>query len=171
MKRTVYFLFVCLLICSIFSGCSRQEKGASLIPDIDWEAKIHEETIFQETAIDKAIADAVTLKVTDVTEEVITVKITAPDIGDEIIAWYDSVPENEFSEAAMETEIIRLIGEGQAEETDLTLNYVYKPTEEVIINYTNAYYNEIYCGIAAFYDYAMAGLYEEVIEMGDGNAE
>ena len=169
MKRILSILFACLFLCSLLAGCKTKEQSEDgpHIPDIDWEAKISDETIFQETAIDQAIANAVTIKVTDVTEESVTVNITAPDVGDEIIAWYDNVPEGEFSEAAMEAELVRLIENGQTEETELILNYVYKPTEEVIIDYTNAYYNEIYCGIAAFYDYAMAGLYEEVIEMGE----
>lgn len=173
MKRVIYLFLLCFLVSSMFAGCKpkAQSEDVPRIPDINWEEKIHEETIFQETAIDKAMADAVTIKVSDVTEDTVSVIVTAPDIGDEIIAWYDSIPENDFSETAMETELIRLISESKPEEATLTLNYVYKPTEEVIINYTNAYYNEIYCGIAAFYDYAMAGLYEEVIEMGDGNAE
>ena len=117
------------------------------------------------------MADAIKIKVKDVTEEHIVVKVFAPDIGDEIIAWYDAVPDDQFSLSVMEEEIVRLIKDAKAEETEFTLGYARKAEGDVAIEYSSTYYAAIYCGLGTFYDYALSGLYNEVIEMGEAASE
>ena len=75
----------------------------------DWIALLREELYSEDTPLTKAMADAVTLKLVDESETSITVQVTAPDVSDAALEWFEAVSEDDYSDQALEDTLLELL--------------------------------------------------------------
>lgn len=75
----------------------------------DWIALLREELYSEDTALTRAMAKAVTLKLIDESETAITVQVTGPDVSDAALAWFRNVSEEEYTDQALEDTLLELL--------------------------------------------------------------
>ena len=162
-KCKIIFLFVLVLSFLIHAGCSKDEP-ANLITT-DWEQIIRTDFFSGETPMEKAMAEAVSFKVKQDGEQ-IAVTVTAPDICDNLLNWMDAVSDDEFTESAMEQEILRLLKESKKTEVTYTLNCSGEG-ESAEIAYTSEFGEAMTCGLTRFY----AEVTQRILEEMEGNVK
>lgn len=126
----------------------------------DWLALLEKEAFAGEEALAQMVEGAVGLQVGATTASTVTVKVTAPNVTEALMQWYDE--QTSFSGEAMEEQIRQLL-KGKKTETSFTLSYVLVEGEPVI-TYPEGYANALSCGLTAFYD----TLYERILEQMGG---
>lgn len=124
----------------------------------DWLTLLKSEAFAEEEGLAKLVADAVQLQVTATTPSTVTVKITAPDISGELLAWYDA--QESFSGQALEAEIQRLL-KGKPMETQFVLPYSQVDGVPAVI-YPDGYADALSCGLSEFYDVLYGRILEQM---------
>lgn len=153
-KFRFVFLFAAILL--IVFGCGTKQ----LIP-FSWTEHIRWECMSGETAVEKAQAEVVILKAKKKSEGVLAVTIKAPDIYEGLMEWLNTVPEEDFTDENLETEIIKLLSEADPSENTVELSYT-KSKEGVKIAYTQEFANLISCGMVRFYNDCMLNAITEL---------
>lgn len=94
----------------------------------DWIAMIREELYCEDTALTRAIADAVTLTLVSESDTGITVEVTAPDVSDAALEWFLNVSEEDYSDQALEDTLLELLkGETASAVFELPFDHDGKP--------------------------------------------
>ena len=162
-KRSLLFMITIVIAVLIQAGCSKNEP-ANLVAT-DWEQIIRTDFFSGETPMEKAMAESVSFKVKQDGEQ-IAVTVTAPDICDNLLNWMDAVSDDEFTESAMEQEILRLLKESKKTEVTYTLNCSGEG-ESAEIAYTSEFGEAMTCGLTRFY----AEVTQRILEEMEGNVE
>lgn len=157
MKQKTYLIFVLVLMLILSAGCAKEEA-------FDWEGKIKTDIFNGDSEIEKAITEAVTYEV-EQKEEALLVTVKAPDICDGLLEWMEQVPDEEFTETAMEQEILRLLKESKAEKNTYELDYAIEG-EVGQISYSAEFIDAMSCGLNRFY----AEVTRRILEEMGGNA-
>jgi flagellar basal body-associated protein FliL len=121
MKRKVRLLPILLILAALIIGgvvlgiflyANQQEDEPSepaAAEKTDWIAILREELYSEDTPLTQAMADAVTLKLVDESETSITVEVTAPDVSDAALEWFEAVSEDDYSDQALEDTLLELL--------------------------------------------------------------
>ena len=110
-----------------------------------------------------AVTDVIKLQVTGTSASAITVTVTAPNITQALLDWYDT--QQIFSGEALESQIAALL-KGEAMEQTFTLPYSLSG-DVPVITYPDGYADALSCGLSAFYDI----LYARILEQMGGAAQ
>ena len=161
--RKIIFLFVLVMSFLVQAGCSK-DKPENLIAT-NWEQIIRTDFFSGEAPIEKAMAESVSFKVKQDGEQ-ITVTVTAPDICADLLNWMEAVSDNEFTEAAMEQEILRLLKESRKMEVTYTLTCSGEG-ESAGIAYTSEFGEAMTCGLTHFY----AEVTQRILDEMEGSVE
>lgn len=144
-KHIPVILVVLLSVLLLHAGCSNDDQSNST----DWVQIIRADFLSGKSIIEEAIAEVVSVDVKQ-EESQITVTVTAPDICDELLNWLDYVTDDEFTETAMEEEILRLLKDSEKIETEYLLSCSGEG-ETAEISYTSEFGEAMTCGLTRFY--------------------
>mgnify|MGYP003290513940 CR=1 FL=1 len=158
MKQKTYVILALILLLILSAGCAKEET-------FDWEGKIKTDFFDGDSEIEKAIAEAVTVEV-EQKDEMLHVTVKAPDICDGLLEWMEQVPDEEFTETAIEQEILRLLKESKDEKNIYELDYAIEG-EVGQINYSAEFTDAMSCGLNRFY----AEVTQRILEEMGGNVE
>lgn len=148
MKKRSRLAITAIVIAILFQvGCSKDVQENIMVTN--WEQIICTDFFSGDTTIEKAMAESVSYEVKQEEEQVV-VTVNAPDICDELLNWMESVSDEEFTEAAMEQEILRLLKESKKTEVTYTLNCSGEG-ETAEIAYTSEFGEAMTCGLTRFY--------------------
>lgn len=157
MKKKTYLILALVVMLILSAGCAKEDA-------FDWEGKIGADFFDGDSEIEKAITEAVTYEV-EQKDEMLLVTVKAPDICDGLLAWMEQVTDEEFTEAAMEQEILRLLKESKAEKNIYELDYAIEG-EVGQISYSAEFTDAMSCGLNRFY----AEVTQRILEEMGGNA-
>lgn len=160
-KRSLFLIIICTIILLLQTGCSKEDQ----VNSTDWDQIIHTDFFSGDSTIERAIAESVSFKVKQEGEQV-AVTVNAPDICVELLNWMEFVSDEEFTEAAMEQEILRLLKESKKTETTYTLNCSGEG-ETAEIAYTSEFGEAMTCGLTRFY----AEVTQRILGEMEGNVE
>lgn len=153
-------LIIVLVLLMVFSaGCAKEE------PAFDWESKIKTDFFDGDSEMEKAIDTVVSFEVKQEDDKLL-VTVKAPDICDGLLGWMEQVSDEEFTEAAMEQEILRLLKDTAAEKNTYDLDYVIEG-DVGQINYSVEFTDAMSCGLNRFY----AEVTQRILEEMGGNVE
>ena len=141
-KKALIVVLVLLLI--LGAGCAKKEESA-----FDWESKIKTDYFDGDSEIEKAIDASVIFEVKQENDKLL-VTVKAPDICDGLLEWMEQVSDEEFTEAAMEQEILRLLKDTAAEKNTYELSYVIDG-EVGQVSYSAEFTDAMSCGLNRFY--------------------
>ena len=128
----------------------------------DWQALIESE-LFDESDLSMELRSLVTLEVTDVTAAEITLEVTAPDIYEDLTAWFNSVSDAEFSVEALDAKVRELLaGETKTQEFALPYDLV---GGTPMLYYSEECLHAASGGMLTFYYDLYADMVEEVEAM------
>lgn len=153
-------LIIVLVLLMVFSaGCAKEE------PAFDWESKIKTDFFAGDSEMEKAITAAVSFEV-EQEEDKLLVTVKAPDICDGLLEWMEQVSDEDFTETAMEQEILRLLKESKAEKNTYELDYTIEG-EVGQISYSAEFTDAVSCGLNRFY----AEVTQRILDEMGGNVE
>lgn len=152
--RTILAVIISLALL-LQVGCAKDKDGY-----IDWNEIIRKDLLSEETEIEKAIAEAVKIEVVQSGEQ-LHLTIQAPDICDALLAWMENVPDEDFSDKALETEIIRLLSHTEITKTSHVLSFR-ENGDTVEIIYTQQIGEIVSCGLTRFYSELAQRVMEEL---------
>ena len=153
-------LIIVLVLLMVFSaGCAKEE------PAFDWESKIKTDFFAGDSEMEKAITAAVSFEV-EQEEDKLLVTVKAPDICDGLLEWMEQVSDEDFTETAMEQEILRLLKESKAEKNTYELDYTIEG-EVGQISYSAEFTDAVSCGLNRFY----AEVSQRILDEMGGNVE
>lgn len=156
-KKSLIIVLVLLMVFS--AGCAKEE------PAFDWESKIKTDFFDGDSKMEKAIDTVVSFEVKQEDDNLL-VTVKAPDICDGLLGWMEQVSDEEFTEVAMEQEILRLLKDTAAEKNIYELNYVIEG-EVGLISYTAEFTDAMSCGLNRFY----AEVTQRILDEMGGNVE
>lgn len=116
-----------------------------------------------DTDLGKAIRKNVSVKVVSTADESVTVRVNAPNVEEELIAWYDNADADGIGEEKIEETIFSLLKAGKKTEAEYSFDVI---NGEIV--FTEEYLNHISCGIEGFYGYVLHSI---LIDMEKGAAE
>lgn len=146
MKKYSLFLIIILIFTLLFqTGCSKEDQSNSP----DWEQLIRTDFFSDNSAMEQAMAEVVSIKVKQDGDQ-LTVTVKAPDICDNLLNWMDSVSDEEFTEEAMEEEILNQLKSSEKVESTHSLTYTIEGDIADIL-YTSEFTDTISCGLNRFY--------------------
>ena len=135
MKRLLIFFVIFLLLAA---GCSKASAP-------DYLATIRKELLEGESSLNKAMDEAVELTLDKAEADRITVSVTAPDVCDGALAWFDGIEDAAYTDEALDAQLIALLkGEPQKKTFTLELR-----GEEIL--YTGEFLDAASCGVRNFY--------------------
>lgn len=135
MKKIVTFLLIFLLFSA---GCSKTSTT-------DYLAVIRKDLFSEESLLNKAMDEAVELTLDKAEADRITVSVTAPDVCDGALAWFDGIEDAAYTDEALDAQLIALLkGEPQKQTFTLELR-----GEEIL--YTGEFLDAASCGVRNFY--------------------
>lgn len=153
-------LIIVLVLLMVFSaGCAKDESA------FDWESKIKADFFAGDSEMEKAITAAVSFEV-EQEEDKLLVTVKAPDICDGLLEWMEQVSDEDFTETAMEQEILRLLKESKAEKNTYELDYAIEG-EMGQISYSAEFTDAMSCGLNRFY----AEVTQRILDEMGGNVE
>lgn len=153
-------LIIVLVLLMVFSaGCAKEE------PAFDWESKIKTDFFDGDSEMEKTIDTVVSFEVKQEDDELL-VTVKAPDICDGLLGWMEQVSDEEFTEAAMEQEILRLLKDTAAEKNTYELDYAIEG-EVGQISYSAEFTDAMSCGLNRFY----AEVTQRILDEMGGNVE
>ena len=153
-------LIIVLVLLMVFSaGCAKDE------PAFDWESKIKADFFAGDSEMEKTITAAVSFEV-EQEEDKLLVTVKAPNICDGLLEWMEQVSDEDFTETAMEQEILRLLKESKAEKNIYELDYAIEG-EVGQISYSAEFTDAMSCGLNRFY----AEVTKKILEEMGGNVE
>ena len=153
-------LIIVLVLLMVFSaGCAKEE------PAFAWESKIKTDFFAGDSEMEKAITAAVSFEV-EQEEDKLLVTVKAPDICDGLLEWMEQVSDEDFTETAMEQEILRLLKESKAEKNTYELDYTIEG-EVGQISYSAEFTDAVSCGLNRFY----AEVTQRILDEMGGNVE
>ena len=153
-------LIIVLVLLMVFSaGCAKDESA------FDWESKIKADFFAGDSEMEKAITAAVSFEV-EQEEDKLLVTVKAPDICDGLLEWMEQVSDEDFTETAMEQEILRLLKESKAEKNTYELDYTIEG-EVGQISYSAEFTDAMSCGLNRFY----AEVTQRILDEMGGNVE
>lgn len=159
MKKHSLFLIIALAFVLLFqAGCSKSEQANTT----NWEQMIRTDFFSGESNVEKEIAKVVSIKVKQDGDQLF-VTAKAPNICDRLLNWMDSVSDEDFTEVAMEEEILHLLKESEKVATDYVL-ICSGEGETANIVYTSEFGEALTCGLTQFYAKVTQQVQEE---MGD----
>ena len=156
-KKALIIVLVLLMVIS--AGCAKEE------PAFDWESKIKTDFFAGDSEMEKAITAAVSFEV-EQEEDKLLVTVKAPDICDGLLEWMEQVSDEDFTETAMEQEILRLLKESKAEKNTYELDYTIEG-EVGQISYSAEFTDAVSCGLNRFY----AEVTQRILDEMGGNVE
>ena len=156
-KKALIIVLVLLMIVS--AGCAKDE------PAFDWESKIKADFFAGDSEMEKAITAAVSFEV-EQEEDKLLVTVKAPDICDGLLEWMEQVSDEDFTESAMELEILRLLKESKVENNTYELDFALEG-EMGQISYSAEFTDAMSCGLNRFY----AEVTQRILDEMGGNVE
>ena len=133
------------------SGGQQRDEASS-----NWESQLREESLSGSTDLEKALCSSVSLKVDRVGTDTLEITVSAPNISAGLTQWMDQIPEEDFTEAALNGQILHLLDVTAPTSTKVSLPYTIGDDGARQIVYTDAYIQLISCGLKEFYDNMMA---------------
>ena len=155
-KRSLFLIIILTVILLLQTGCSKEDQTNSA----DWEKIIQTDFFSGDSAVEQAIAEAVSIKVKQI-EDQLTVTIKAPDICEGLLNWMESVSDEDFTEAAMEQEILRLLKDADKVEVDYVMGCSGEG-DTAEIAYTSEFGEAMSCGLTRFYAEVTQRILEEM---------
>lgn len=135
-----------LVIVFLMTACSTSETTDNSI-SFEWDTVIRNDLLSGETKLERMVAEKVEIQVTP-SNGILDITISAPDICDELLAWMNAIDDADFTEEALETEIIRLLDTVVPTITDFSLPYTQE--ESVAIEYSQEFTDVLSCGLSRF---------------------
>jgi hypothetical protein len=146
MKKHSLFLIGILIFMFLFqAGCTKNEQTNTT----DWGQIIRMDFLAGESTVEKAIMEAVSIKVKQDDDRLI-VTVEAPDICDELLNWMELISDEDFTQAAMEAKILQLLKESKKIEADYVL-LCSGEGDTAQIAYTPEFGDAMTCGLTRFY--------------------
>lgn len=124
---------------------------------IDWIATLREDLYSEDSALTRAMAEAVTLKLVGVNEESITVEVTCPDVYEGAMQWFMNVSDENYSDQALEDALLELL-KGETSTTTFELPFDAEGSPYC----TDAFLDAASGGVRKFYTALTAMLIEEM---------
>lgn len=135
-----------LVIVFLMTACNTSETTDNSI-SFEWDTVIRNDLLSGETKLERMVAEKVEIQVTP-SNGILDITISAPDICDELLAWMNAIDDADFTEEALETEIIRLLDTVVPTITDFSLPYTQE--ESVAIEYSQEFTDVLSCGLSRF---------------------
>ena len=177
---------LCLMLAMVLLLCACGKKEAIAVPEVtnpveeenfasDAPVRIAEEVVFDSehydwqtllladafnpgTPIGDAGLAAVQLTVDEITQDSLTITVTAPQVAQELWQWYQ-----QEDGADLEAKILELL-KGQPKAITLTLSYRVRTDGTPVVDYTGAFASAVTCGLSDFYDLVQADMVQEMEE-------
>lgn len=171
-KKCLCLLLASVLACACLSGCfllkgkkpapHKPSGGSSYkptvtaaptadpadaLPQVDWEAVIRADLYGQDSPLSRAMGEAVTLSAAQTEVGVITVTVTAPDVSDGAMEWFLAVSEADYTDAALEAQLLALLADTPAQTASFTLAVDANGRPA----YTDSFLTAASCGVRTFY--------------------
>ena len=125
----------------------------------DWVSILRKEIYTEDSDLSRAMEEAVKMKLVSENHSGITIEVTAPDVSDKALEWFQSVSESEYSDAALEEVLLELMnGETYTASFLLPFDAHGKPY------ITGEFLDAASCGTRTFYSALTAMLIEEMEE-------
>lgn len=147
---------ILLLLIFSLTGCGTRQSDS-----VSWNKVVRMQCINGETEIEKALAKVVSLDAEEKSNDVLIVTINAPDIYDDLMDWMNNVSEEDFSEKALESEILKLLSQTKPTKKTVKLSYT-GSEEDAKIAYTHEFADLISCGMVRFYNDTMLNAINEL---------
>lgn len=158
MKKQSLLIIVVLTFAMLFqTGCSKEGSAST-----DWEQVIRTDFYSGNGVMEQVMAEVVSFKVKQNGEQ-LTVTVKGPDICDDLLEWMELISDEDFTEATMEQEILRLLKEADKVEMDYVMDCSVEG-DKAEIAYTFEFGEAMSCGLTRFY----AEVTQRILdEMGD----
>lgn len=138
----------------------KQELPAPTVTEkTDWVSMLREEIYTEDSDLSRAMEEAVKMKLVSENDSGITIEVTAPDVSDKALEWFQSVSEAEYSDAALEALLIELV-EGES----YTASYLLPFDAQGMPYITGEFLDAASCGTRTFYSALTAMFIEEMEE-------
>jgi len=148
-------VLLCLTLLLSFTGCG--VKPSEQVTETDWITVIRADLYGEDSALSRAMDKAVELKLTGADGDTVTVEVTAPDVSGEVLEWFLSVSEEEYSDAALESLLLKLLkGDTTTAVYELPIGSDGKP------RYTDPFLDAASCGVRKFYSALTAMFMDEM---------
>lgn len=153
MKKRKLFIIIGVAVCVVFAAViliiigakNRQQKAQDDLTT--WEDRITSQVFNPSSELERKIADKVSISVKSVTEDAVTLTASAPDICDELTAWFDTVSDEDYSDDALEKEACALLEKTDVSEKEFTLQI----GDDGEAEYSTEFVEYIGCGMFQFY--------------------
>ena len=154
----VFLLSLILIIYYFIVGKNQIEINSEKISIQD---QLIEESFGDNTKLEKSVKEEVEIAVDEVSADVVTVIVEAPNISEDLIDWLSDSGDN-LTDEQIEEKILSLIH--QSEKITGTYELYCDDIDGINIQYTEEYLNAVTCGLNEFYNYAMKQLILEMLE-------
>ncbi len=156
MKKAIAILLVMVLFAAC-SGCKKADANPKpQEEDVDYLAMIRAQLQTEDTELSRAMDRALELHLEQVQQDSITVTVTAPDICQGTLDWFNAVSEEDYSDEALTGTMIDLL-RGEPRTNTFTLQL---QGERIL--YTDEFLNAASCGVRRFYTALTVMLMEEM---------
>lgn len=116
-----------------------------------------------ENTLQNEILKNVDIKVIDIKDDNLVIKINSPDISNDLLTWMKNISDEDYKDELFLEKIIDLINTEEKQESTIELSYS-QINGDYQIDYTNEFAEVISCGLSRFYDMATEELIKELIE-------
>ena len=154
-KLTALVLAVLLLA---LTACGGKDSTPAPQPSQgpDYITLIRSDLLGENSDLTRAMDEALTFTLDEVTDTAVTVTVTGPDICQELLAWFDTVSDEDYSDEALSRQMLALMeGETQSRQFILELR-------EGNLVYSDDFLNAASCGLRQFYTALTTQLMEEM---------
>lgn len=155
MRRLIPLLLALLLL----TGCGGKDPGTSHSPPSgipDYIGLIRADLLSGDTELTRAMDKALSFTLDEVSDASITVTVTAPDVCQALLDWFDAVSDADYSDEALAQQMLTLL-EGKP----LSRQYTLELRDGAPV-YTDGFLNAVSCGTRQFYTALTARLMEEM---------
>lgn len=143
------FASISIVILALFIIGFLSKNATEKLSTIDWIQQIRNDLLSGETKIEQAVAETVQISAKEHDGQ-LQVTVRAPDICNDLLDWMENVSDDEFTEQALEGEILRLIETTELTESTYILEYA-KDEGTIIISYSREIGDAVSCGLVKFY--------------------
>ena len=151
-----YTLILIVVLALLLCACSGADTTVTDPATPDYIQIIRGELFDEDTALNQALSDAVSITLDRFDETSITVTVKAPNITEPLLAWFDGVSDAQYSDDALNAQMLTLLKQ-ETQVTQFTLS-----VQDGEILYTDAFLNNTSCGIREFYAVLTARFMEEM---------
>lgn len=147
MTKYVRVVVLFLVVALLTTACNVTETTDEETT-VDWCAVIRNDLLSGKTTLEKVVAEKVDIQAV-FSDDILEITVSSPEICDELLLWMNTVDDIDFSVEALETEILRLLDTSPSVTVTFYLTFR-QENEEIIIDYTQEFFDALSCGLSRF---------------------